>query len=238
MNYRTIKRSSASELVMQEILNSIKSGDLKPGDKLPPERELTKLFGVGRSTVREATSALVRMGCLKVIQGKGTFLKEDFQSIQFFTQKLGDLLAAENVVDLIELREILECNIARLAAKRADAEHIQQIKEAIENMKESVDDIQVFSKYDFDFHISIAKATGNEMIFDMMRWIVEKVLQQYHQLEPKILFRMDMAIITAEKILSAIKKGEEEEAACLMGDHLNLVTTELKRIMPEIGWEQ
>jgi GntR family transcriptional repressor for pyruvate dehydrogenase complex len=236
MNYRMVKRSSATELVMNEILNSITTGELKPGDRLPPERELTKMFGVGRSTLREATSALVRMGCLEVIQGKGTFLKKDFEPTRPFAMTLSDLQAAASIFDLIEIREILECNGVMLAARRANAGDIRQIKETLSKMKGAVRDIQKFSEYDFEFHVALAKASGNNMIYEMMTWIVRKVHEQYEKFRPKALFQMDEAISTAEAIVSSVVKGEEAESAQLMRDHLNLVTAEVKRMMPDIKW--
>jgi len=238
MNYRAIKRNSASELVMKEILGSIVSGELKPGDRLPPERELTKMFGVGRSTLREATSALALMGCLEVLPGRGTFLKKDFQTTHPYSMKLSDIQAAANIIDLIEIREILECNAAKLAARRADANHIRRIKKNLAKMKEAVRDVQEFSEYDFDFHISIARSTGNEMIHEMLTWIVEKVHKEYEKFRPKALFKLDEAVMTAEQIVASVIKGEEEEAARFMHDHLNLVTTELKRMMPDIKWSK
>jgi GntR family transcriptional repressor for pyruvate dehydrogenase complex len=236
MNYRTVKRSSATELVMNEILNSISTGELKPGDRLPPERELTKMFGVGRSTLREATSALVRMGCLEVIQGKGTFLKKDFEPTRPFAMGLSDLQAAANIFDLIEIREILECNGVMLAARRANAGDVRRIKETVSKMKGAVQDVQKFSEYDFEFHVALAKASGNAMIYEMMTWIVRKVHEEYEKFRPKALFQMDEAISTAEEIVSSVVRGEEEESARLMRDHLNLVTAEVKRMMPDIKW--
>jgi GntR family transcriptional repressor for pyruvate dehydrogenase complex len=236
MNYRMVKRSSATELVMNEILNSIMTGELKPGDRLPPERELTKMFGVGRSTLREATSALVRMGCLEVIQGKGTFLKKDFEPARPFAMSLSDLQAAVNIFDLIEIREILECNGVMLAARRADAGDVRRIKETLSKMKGAVQDIQSFSEYDFEFHVALSKASGNGMIHEMMTWIVRKVHQEYEKFRPKALFQMDEAISTAEEIVSCVVRGQEEEAARWMRDHLNLVTAEVKRMMPDIKW--
>ena len=238
MNYRAIKRNSASELVMQEILSSITSGELKPGERLPPERELTKMFGVGRSTVREAISALVLMGCLEVIQGRGTFLKKDFQPARPFSMKLSDIQAAANIFDLIEIREILECNAVKLAARRADANHIRRIKEILSKMKVAVHDVQRFSEYDFDFHVTLALTTGNEMIHEMMTWIVQKVHKEYQKFRPKTLFQLNEAIVTAEQIVASVIKGDEEEAARFMRDHLNLVTAELKRMMPDMKWSK
>jgi GntR family transcriptional repressor for pyruvate dehydrogenase complex len=238
MNYRAIKRNSAPELVMQEILGSIVSGELKPGDKLPPERELTKMFGVGRSTVREATAALALMGCLEMLPGRGTFLKRDFQPARPFSIKLSDIQAAANIFDLIEIREILECNAVKLAARRAEADHIRRMKETIAKMKGAVLNIQKFSEYDFEFHISIARATGNAVIHEMMAWIVQKVHKEYEKFKPKALFRLDEAVMTAEQIVASVNKGEEEEAARYMHDHLNLIATELKRMMPDMKWSK
>ena len=218
---------------MKEILESIKSGQLKPGDKLPPERELTKMFGVGRSTLREAISALVLVGYLEVVQGRGTFLKNDFQPAKLSALELSDIQTAASIIDLVEVREILECNAVKLAARRAQADDVRLIQEALAKMKETVDDYKGFSENDFNFHIALAQATGNEMILEMMKLIVEKVHKQYDRFKPKTLFQTDKAVYTAEQITSSITHGEEEKAAGFMRDHLNLVTTELKRMIPE-----
>jgi GntR family transcriptional repressor for pyruvate dehydrogenase complex len=218
---------------MKEILDSIQSGDLKPGDKLPPERELTKMFGVGRSTLREAISALVLVGYLEVIQGRGTFLRKDFQPANLSAMELSDIQTAASIIDLVEVREILECNAVKLAARRATPDDIRRIIDALEKMKETVDDYKRFSEYDFNFHIALARATGNNMILEMMKLIVNKVHEQYDRFNPKTLFQPDKAVFTAEQIVTAITKGEAEQAAGFMRDHLNLVTIELKRMVPD-----
>lgn len=234
MNYRAIKRNSASELVMQEILASIQSGEVKPGDKLPPERELTTMFGVGRSTIREAISALVLMGCLEVIQGRGTFLKKNYRPIQPHSMNLSDIQAAANIYDLIEIREILECNAVKLAARRANANHVRRIKKSLGKMKAAGRDVQEFLECDYNFHVSLARATGNEMMREMMTWIVQKVHKEYEKFIPNALFQMDEAITTAEQIVTSVIKGEEEEAARTMYNHLNLVTEGLKHMMSDM----
>jgi GntR family transcriptional repressor for pyruvate dehydrogenase complex len=218
---------------MKEILESIKSGELKPGDKLPPERELTKMLGVGRSTLREAISALVLVGYLEVIQGRGTFLKIDFQSVNLSALELSNVQTAASIIDLVEVREILECNAVKLAARRADSNDIRRISEVLARMKETVDDIKRFEEHDFDFHITLAEATRNQMIFEMMKLIVKKVHKPYDRFIHKTLFQPDKAVFTAEQIVSSIASGEEEKAAGYMRDHLNLVTTELKRMVPD-----
>ena len=82
MTYTTVKRNSTAELVMMQILKSIESGQLKPGDKLPTEHQLSEMFGVGRSTVREATAILSMLGYLQSFQGKGCFVREDLDPVK------------------------------------------------------------------------------------------------------------------------------------------------------------
>lgn len=233
LNYKTIRRSSTSELVIKEILDSIQTDKLKPGDKLPPERELTRMFGVGRSTLREAISALALVGYLEVVQGRGTFLKKNFQPLSLSALELNDVHAATSIIDLLEAREILECNAVKLAARRAGPEDIRLFQKALAKMKASANDVKRFSEHDCDLHMAIAQATGNVMIFEMMKLILKRVYKQYGRFKHRTLFQADKAIATAEQIISSITNGEEEGASKHMQAHLNLVATELRRLVPD-----
>ena len=191
------------------------------------------MFGVGRSTLREAISALVLVGYLEVVQGRGTFLKKDFQSVKLTGLELSDIHSAVSIIDLLEVREILECNAVRLAARRADANDIDQVKQALIKMKQTVDDRRCFTGHDFDFHIALARASCNEMILEMMKLIVNKVHNQYVRFKHEDLFAPDEAVATAERIVLSVEQGEGDKAAGFMHDHLNLVTTEIKRMVPD-----
>ncbi len=236
MTFRSIQRSSTPELVAREILNSIETGQLKPGDKLPTERELTKMFGVARSTIREAVSALAMLGYLEVAQGRGTFLRKDLKLANPSDFALSDIQAVANIMDLVEVREMLESNVVRLAAERADAEDIHLIRKTVMQMKANVDDLESFVKHDFEFHIALARATGNRMIYEMMKQIVENVHREYEKFMPKALFRRDQAALTAERILTSLANGDGDAAAEVMAEHLNLVNTELKSLIPDVEW--
>jgi GntR family transcriptional repressor for pyruvate dehydrogenase complex len=234
MNYKTVKRSSSREQVMEQILKSIESGRLKPGDRLPTEQQLIEMFGVGRSTIREATSTLATLGYLKSIQGKGCFVREDLDPLKATGFGLQNLRAATNIIDLVEVREILECNAVRLAARRADAKDIRRIQNVYSKMKKTMHDLSRFIEHDFQFHIALARATGNKLILEMMKHIVEKVHKEYDNFRPNELFQRDEAILTAGKIVDCVARGEGEKASEAMQDHLNLVSAEIKRRLPDV----
>jgi len=219
---------------MEQILKSIESGQLKPGDKLPTEQQLIEMFGVGRSTIREATSTLSSLGYIQSIQGKGCFVSEDLDPVKATGFALQNLQAATNIIDLVEVREILECNVVRLAAQRADSEDMDRIQNAFSKMKESMNDLNRFIEHDFEFHIALARSTGNQLILEMMKRIVEKVHNEYDKFRPNELFQRDEAIVTAGKIVDFVAKGQGEEASGAMQKHLNLVTAEIKRRLPDV----
>ncbi|MCG8686761.1 MAG: GntR family transcriptional regulator, partial [Desulfobacterales bacterium] len=113
------KQKSAPGMVVRLIKKDMESGKLNPGDKLPPQTKMAGDYGVGISSVREAVNTLEVMGLLEVIQGSGTYVKE----IQPYSNALGDDLesglANASPFELFELRELLECRAAGLAATLA-----------------------------------------------------------------------------------------------------------------------
>lgn len=235
MNYRTIQRHSISQQVMQEILSSIQRGDIKPGEKLPTERELAGMFHVGRSTVREAVSALALVGYLTVVQGRGTFLKKNISVRDGARFDLNDIQTAANIVDLVEVREILECNTVRLAARRAAPEDLERIQKALLKMKAAAGDMQAFTEKDIEFHTVLAQSTGNAMIAEMTKGILHRVYRAYDSFQSKRLFQIDIALATAGQIVVSITEGREADAARSMRDHLHLVTKGVKQAIPDVA---
>jgi GntR family transcriptional repressor for pyruvate dehydrogenase complex len=231
MRFQTIQRSSTPEIIINEIIKHLKSGELKPGDKLPTEREMSQMFGVGRSSIREAVKGLVLSGYLESAQGKGTFVRKDISANDLTLKDLQNALAAERIIELMELREILECNAVKLAADRANSEDMRRIQEALNHMRECKEDVKRFYDPDFDFHVAIAEATHNEMIGEIMKLIVEKSHEHYDKFMPDRLCPPEEAILTAEHIVSCLMNGEGEEASQYMKQHLNLVEIELKRVV-------
>ena len=231
---QSIQKSSTPELVVREILSSIKSGEMQPGEKLPPERELAKILGVGRSSIREAISAMVLVGYFDVTQGKGIYLKKDIPTPYVFSSRLSEVLEGFWIFDLIETREILECNIVQLAAQRAGTKDISKLKNLINDMENYSDGINNFYDADFKFHIALAEATANEVLPELLKLLVEKAHNHYSRFLPDTLCRPTLAIQTSKEIVQAIQEHDVEKAMLKMREHLSIVQTELKRIMPEV----
>jgi GntR family transcriptional repressor for pyruvate dehydrogenase complex len=233
MQVASIQKTSTPELIVQTILRNIQTGDLKPGDRLPPEREMSKAFGVGRSSIREAVSALALVGYLEVTQGKGTYLKADIPAPFGLTSKLSDIFEAQWIFDLIETRKMLESSIVTLATQRAKDRDIKKLRQAIARIKAGRRDIEQFYRADFDFHITISEITRNKVTCELLKVIVEKAHRHYAKFMPDALCRPDRAIRTSEMIVDAMETKDVEKACKAMQSHLDIVNTELMRIIPE-----
>ena len=155
----TIQKKSLAEEVSSLIREQINDGKLTKGEKLPTEPELMKLFGVGRSTVREAIKMLVNMGYLSVQQGRGTFVESVTETNEPFHQRL----KRADIQELREVRDIIEAPIARLAAQRRTKTDLENMKRHIQDRGEAAKsgDVGRYIAADINFHNSIARATHN-----------------------------------------------------------------------------
>ncbi len=234
MVFEAIRKSTAPEMVARQILDRITGGQLKPGQRLPSQRELAQALAVGRSSVREAINALVVMGYLRVKHGQGTFVARNLPSSDEAVKKLGSALEAGSLMDLMEVRRLLECKSAALAAERADRQQIEQLRANIEKMEQATGRYQVFLEADLDFHAALAEASGNSIICEMMKLITAKVSRQHSRLRTGRLapdYRKQ-SIITASQVVDAIAAGNPRQARLLMEKHLGLIDDQLKEIMP------
>ncbi len=124
------------EQIVQQIEDSIKKGELKAGDQLPAERELAEQFGVSRTAVREAVRALHEKGLLEAHPGRGTFITHGtHQAMRKSVDQILRMDQLEGAQSLAEVREILEPEIAALAAARADEQHLVMMREAVRVME-------------------------------------------------------------------------------------------------------
>jgi len=226
--FNSIKHTKISEDITNQIKRLIVDGELKPGDQLPPERELIKQLGVSRPSLREALNSLVTMGFLEVRQAKRTFVKS--VTSKLIGDPLSLLIKADDqkIFDLIEVRKAIETWAAYHAAQKASSEDIEQLGTIISEMKKAFEEGRSWEKQDADFHLAIAQATHNTIhmhimsgIYDLLRESVGRVFRD----RAKIKKLLDQHY----KIFNAIKNHSPDKARERTLEHLNYVESEVKK---------
>ena len=124
--FNSVKRATVAETIVAQVKDLIIDGQLIAGQKLPSERELAEEFSVGRSSVREATSALVALGVAQARQGEGVFIRPDFPESVINSMDWSALMLRGQIADLIETRRAIELAIVRLATERAAQSDIRE----------------------------------------------------------------------------------------------------------------
>jgi len=227
------KSSTAPEIVVEQILKKLQSGEITTGARLPSQRALAQSFGVGRSSMREALNALAVMGYLDVQQGRGTFIAQELPDANPSISKLQAALKAGSLLDVIELRETLECKAAELAAERLESRHLRRLKQALRDMEDSQADYRRFLQADVAFHITLAEATTNQIFSEIVRFLLEKVVG-HHETFKTTLISLEYrshSIRTLKQVLACIKREDGRGAAEWMREHLNAIRRELKDII-------
>jgi GntR family transcriptional repressor for pyruvate dehydrogenase complex len=177
--YKIVRSSRLYEQIVQQVEESIHRGTLKVGEQLPPERDLAQQFGVSRTAVREAVKALREKGLVEAYPGRGTFITES--SPYSMRQSLDRMLKVgqpEGFAYLAEVREILEPEIAALAATRFDAEDLASMREQVAVMDTARKDPDAFIEADLDFHLALAEAAANPLILSLIDSIVGLLREQ------------------------------------------------------------
>ena len=157
----TIRKRSLAEEMAVRLQEQIAQGRFEVGGKLPTESELMKIFGVGRSTVREAVKILANMGLLKVQQGAGTFV----ESRTARNESMERCMQRADIGDLEEVRRILEVAIVERAAQRRTQADIEKIGTHLAAAGRLNDCIAA----DVDFHVALSEATHNEILHELYR---------------------------------------------------------------------
>ncbi len=216
-----IKHSTLTDEIIKRLIGMINSGKLKPGNKLPSEREMMEHFRVSRSSVREALHSLTMIGLLETHPGDGTYVSEELVGMIAGHLEWSILLGAEELVELMEVREPLEIQAAGLAAKRTTPESIEQLRQAVEWYCSSRDNLVQCMQADIAIHQAIAQMSGNRSL--------KRILQTFQDLLTEL--RQDKqsgftnSLIVEDEfheILKAIEQGDEDQARQAMARHLQV----------------
>jgi GntR family transcriptional repressor for pyruvate dehydrogenase complex len=236
MNFNAIQITSAPETLMEKILEQIRAGQLKPGDCLPSQRELARMFQVGLGTVREALKILHVMGCVEVLRGKGSYVTDKAVSVQNDSPSFEDALEAVSLAELMKAREVVECGAARMAAKKADKESIQQLRRITVQMSADGLYSQAYYENDFKFHIAVAEAADNQAVLEIVKLLVDKTLGHINFMNRSLGIdlpaSMGQCVGSAAQVVDLIEKGDAAGADKAMFAHLNTVNVSLLKEFP------
>lgn len=227
--FRAIEQKKISAQIVDQVKTLIASGKLKPGDTLPPERELMKVFNVSRPTLREALNMLSIMGFIQVSQRQRTKVKSLVPSN--ITEPLRHLLKedAATSLELIDARAIIETANAELAAERADEKDIERLEECLEQMRKKLLEDDSLNDEDADFHLAIAEATHNKiqthLMFSIYDLLKETVGLCYYDDEAENIFQQHCEIV------DAIKDKNPQGAREGMEKHLSYVKSLVNRLI-------
>jgi GntR family transcriptional repressor for pyruvate dehydrogenase complex len=213
------------EDVAEQIQNRILDGSLKPGDKLPPEHALADEFGVSRTVVREAIQSLRSRGLLQVVHGSGVYVLEPqadtiVEALSTLFQFRGASFDA-----LHEVREILEIEIAGLAAKRASEEDRAELLNSLSSM-EACGSVREYVELDLLFHGILARATGNEVFLLLLEPLID-YLRQSRLRATRTSGGVEKSFQGHRAICECVGSGDVNAARAAMREHLKEVRQRL-----------
>ncbi|MFN2299711.1 MAG: FadR/GntR family transcriptional regulator [Anaerolineales bacterium] len=213
-----VKHANVKEQVFHQLRDQILGGAWPPGSKIPSESVLTRRLGVSRVSLREALNMLVSLGLLESRQGGGTFVKEYSSEVLF--NPLVPMIALDktDILDVLEYRRIVEKGTAGLVAEKAGKKEIGELEAAYREMTFVKGDVHAFARADLDFHLALARATGNPIIIKVNN-IIKNVLSASMD---KIVSALGVSdgLSYHRRILDAIKARDPQRAEALMEEHV------------------
>ncbi|MCC6131234.1 MAG: FadR family transcriptional regulator [Acidobacteria bacterium] len=207
--------------VVEHVRRLIEDGSLRPGDRLPAERDLALQIQVSRPSLRSGLRTLQAMGVIEARQGSGTYIADG-------PPKLGDgplrFLAALHGFtrdEMFEARRVLEVGTTGLAAERATPEHIARIADEVTSMFATLDDPQTFLVHDLQFHRAVAAGSGNAVLATLIDTVAELVFE-YRRTTVERARDLRESAELHRRIYKAIRDRNPDEARRQMSDHLNM----------------
>jgi GntR family transcriptional repressor for pyruvate dehydrogenase complex len=235
-NYRPLSVPRLHEGVVQQIVAQIMSGALAPGAFLPSEAALAQQFGVSRTVIREAVRVLAGKGLVAVKHGSGMQVEPSDQWNYLDPLILFEHLRVSKdetmLKDLLELRRVVEVEVAALAALRRTEEDLRMLREHVEKMRALVDDPKAYTRHDIAFHETILQAARNRLLAQALRpasqaLLVGRLISSQRPGGPAASERGH------EEILVAIERGDQEQARAAMRHHIMQFEDDIHTILAQ-----
>lgn len=223
--FNQVKNTKVYEQIVDQIKAMVEDGTLKKGDKLPTERVMAEDLGVSRASVREALRVLEVVGLIESRQGAGNYIKENFGGLLSEPLAIMFMLQESNPLDIYELREVIELETVILATRKRSDEHLEKIKNILDELKENIDEDRNVV-LDKEFHYTIAAASGNKLIIDVLE-VLSQLIDKFIKVSRKNILsdaeNKIQLLSLHEKLYEAIRDRNEVNAHVIMKDHFELI---------------
>jgi GntR family transcriptional repressor for pyruvate dehydrogenase complex len=224
IEFEAVKKTKVYEKVVEQLQRMIRDGLVKPGEKLPPERELAETFQVGRSSVRDAIRTLELMGLVEARQGEGTVVREPSGDVLANPLTAMLLQQRELVSELLELRGMIEPTLAARAATHASAGDLAHLEDILRRQKDKVGRGELAIEEDSEFHYSIAQAAQNKVVLQVVDVFMD-LLRESRKQSLQVEGRLQKSLASHQQILRAIAEHDAAAAESSMRRHIQEIET-------------
>jgi GntR family transcriptional regulator, transcriptional repressor for pyruvate dehydrogenase complex len=212
-------RTTLTADICRKMVNHLIRGNWSEGSKIPAERELCQMLGVGRASLREALKALEIMGMIETRLGDGTYV---CKRSDFFSRPLLWAIVSSSEADareLIEARILIEVELAGLAAERGTPEDLKNINEHMLRMEGAKKNPQKFVEADVDFHMAVGRAASNSILINALN-LIRNLLQEWILSAAVVKGVPEKACLQHKRVLQALEKRDSSAARKEMRNHL------------------
>ncbi len=232
MEFGKISKDALPKEITTRLLDMIREKALRPGDQLPPERELAAMMGVSRPSVREALRALALMNVLDIRQGSGTYVSSLDTSLLIEHLDFVFSLDDSTFLELFEARKILEAGIVALAAKKVTDKEINTLQEIVTRSTEDINDLEAFLLNDRELHEAITHVADNPILTRFMVSLSKLGLASRSR-TVRIPGVAEQTIEDHQCIVAALRDRDPEQAKTAMLEHLSNVERRLRKSLEE-----
>jgi GntR family transcriptional repressor for pyruvate dehydrogenase complex len=231
---KPIERTTLAASVFEQLISHVVNGDWKPGDRIPPERELCQQLGIARTSLREALKAMELVGMLDSRVGDGTFVcpRSEFLARPLLWAFTGT--DETELRDVMEARVLLERDLAGLAAERGSEDEIAKIGDAVRAMRDSVASGTLMIEADMRFHLAVAEAAHNGVLQNAVQ-LLRNLMRHWINLKLLIPNVPTRVLNQHDQIYEAIRRRDAEAARAAMRKHLEDTMRLVTQVMEQRG---
>ncbi|MBI2880701.1 MAG: FadR family transcriptional regulator [Candidatus Tectomicrobia bacterium] len=234
MQLQEVKKNRVYEAIVTQVQDLIAQGQLKSGDRLPPERDLVEAFNVSRASVREAICVLESLGLVESRVGSGTYVRTSRVENLIQPLALAILQEQDNLREIFEARRLIEPYLAGLAAERATEEEKSELEAIVKRHGQLVSRGETGAEADVEFHLTIARVARNQVLLRLIDGIHD-LLRKTRDPGFQTGGRPKRSFHGHSKVLQAILRGDTQTARAAMDEHLAVVEEFVRKNLEELS---